>query len=84
MIPDETNETAEELKLNKFTESTEAKIESCSHPFPQRHYYHPCFTSGETQCLSDLPLAGLESRFFQPSGLDKRFLLPSGDLYNID
>lgn len=32
-IPDEADETAEERKLNKFTESTEAKIESCSHFF---------------------------------------------------
>lgn len=30
VIPDEADETAEEGKLNKFTESTEAKIESCS------------------------------------------------------
>ena len=88
-IPAEADETAEELKLNKFTESTEAKIESCSHLLPQRHYYHPCFTSGETKCLSDLPLAGLEPTFLQSSGIDitKRFLLcvlPSGDLENID
>lgn len=34
VIPDEADETAEEGKLNKFTESTEAKIESCSHFFP--------------------------------------------------
>lgn len=32
-IPDEADETAEEQKLNKFTEFTEAKIESCSHFF---------------------------------------------------
>lgn len=88
-IPAEADETGEEPKLNKFTESTEAKIEPCSHLFPQRHYYHPCFTGGETKCLSDLPLAGLEPRFLQPSGIDitKRFLLcllPSGDLENID
>lgn len=35
-IPDEADETAEERKLNKFTESTEAKIESCSHFFSHR------------------------------------------------
>lgn len=57
--------------------------------FPQRHYYHPCFTSREIKCLSNLPLAGLEPRFLQPSGTEitKRFLLfvlPSGDLENID
>lgn len=33
-IPDEADETAEERKLNKFTEFTEAKIESCSLFFP--------------------------------------------------
>lgn len=36
VIPDEADETAEEGKLNKFTESTEAKSESCSHFFFHR------------------------------------------------
>lgn len=35
-IPDEVDETAEEQNLNKFTESTEVKIESCSHFFFHR------------------------------------------------
>lgn len=88
-VPAKTNEIAQELKLNKCTESTEAKIESCSLLFPQRHYYHPCFTTGETRCLSDLPSVGLEPRFFQLSGTDitKGFplcLLHSGDLVNVN
>lgn len=87
-VPAKTNEIAQELKLNKCTESTEAKIESCSLLFPQIHY-HPCFTTGETRCLSDLASVGLEPRFFQLSGTDitKRFpmcLLHSGDLVNVN
>lgn len=55
VIPAKTNETAQELKLNDCTESTEAKIETCSHLFfPQRQYYHSFFsTTGWTKSLSD-------------------------------